>query len=132
MPVQLIVDTPEIGIVTTNMDAMRNFYEHIVGLDYQQKLEFSGGYMHRYQLGSAVLKLVEYDNPPTSTGIGGEAMAATGYRYCTLIIANLRAFVDEVTLAGFSASAISAFGDGIGFVFVEDPDGNVLELAGPI
>lgn len=132
MPIQMIVDTPELGIVTTNMEAMRNFYENIVGLEYMEKLEFPGGHMHRYKLGAGVLKLVEVDGGPASTGIKGEAMSATGYRYCTVIIANIPEFVEEVKAAGFEASEITPFADGIGFVFVTDPDGNALELAGPI
>ena len=131
MPVQLLVDTPEFGVVTTNIDAMRHFYENIVGLGYQEKLEFAGGHMHRYQFGSAVFKLVVPDEPPAQSADQGEAMSATGYRYCTLVVANLREFVDEVKQAGYNGSEITAFGDGIGFAFVQDPDGNYLELAGP-
>lgn len=132
MPAQLLIDTAEIGIVTTNMEAMRDFYENVVGLPYQEKMEFVGGHMHRYKMGGAVLKLVQYDTAPAATGVMGNAMAATGYRYSTLVIGNMKEFVEEVKQAGHKvATDITDFGGGIGFVFIEDPDGNWLELAGP-
>lgn len=132
MPVQLLIDTPEFGIVTNNIDAMQHFYQDIVGLQYQEKLEFAGGYMHRYQFGSAILKLVVCETTPETTAPKDIAMAATGYRYSTLVVANLREFVQEVVEAGFNASEVTDFGGGIGFAFVVDPDGNHLELAGPV
>jgi catechol 2,3-dioxygenase-like lactoylglutathione lyase family enzyme len=132
MPIELLVDTPEFGIVTHNMEAMRHFYENVVGLNYQEKITFSGGYMHRYHFGSAILKLVAATPPPKMTNPQGAAMSATGYRYATLVVANLSNFVAEVETAGFNASKITDFGNGIGFAFIEDPDGNQLELAGPI
>lgn len=132
MPVELLVDTPEFGIVTNNMEAMQHFYQNIVGLSYQEKLEFAGGYMHRYKFGSGILKLVAATSSPTAANPPGAAMSATGYRYASLVVANLSAFVDEVKAAGFNASAITDFGGGIGFAFIEDPDGNQLELAGPV
>ncbi|WP_101757576.1 VOC family protein [Oceanicoccus sp. KOV_DT_Chl] len=132
MPIKLLIDTPEFAVVTTNMDAMRDFYEHILGLEYQSKLEFAGGYMHRYQFGSSVLKLVAYDTAPTQTAIGGEMKAATGYRYCSLVVSNLKEIIAEVAAAGLSTSEITEFGDGIAFAFVQDPDGNNIEFAGTL
>jgi catechol 2,3-dioxygenase-like lactoylglutathione lyase family enzyme len=132
MPVQLLIDTPEFGIVTTNIEAMQHFYQDIVGLQYLEKLEFSGGYMHRYQFGSAILKLVVCEATPEITPIQDTPMGATGYRYATLVVSNLREFVQEVIDAGFKASEITDFGGGIGYAFVVDPDGNYLELAGTV
>jgi catechol 2,3-dioxygenase-like lactoylglutathione lyase family enzyme len=133
MAAKLLVDTIEIGIVTTNMAAMRDFYENLVGLPYQEQLDFPGGTMHRYQCGANVLKLVAYDKPPGHANNPGGGEAATGLRYFTLMVENLSEFIEEVKQADHTiAKDVTPFGADIGFAFVEDPDGNWLELAGPV
>jgi catechol 2,3-dioxygenase-like lactoylglutathione lyase family enzyme len=59
----LLSDAVEIGVVTTNMNDMRQFYGETLGLKYESELAFPGGVMHRYHLGAAIIKLVSYDTP---------------------------------------------------------------------
>jgi hypothetical protein len=67
MAVQLLAPSIEVGLVTTNRDAMTGFYEGFLGLSHQADLDFPGGSMKRYAVGAnVVLKLVGYDEPPTS------------------------------------------------------------------
>ncbi len=132
MPAELLIKTTEFGLVTNNMEAMRNFYCHFLGLQYLQQLDFEGGTMHRYQFGDSILKLVGYDETPQDSNPAGGGTGATGYRYCSLIISNLQELMEEAKTAGHNIAVdITPFGDGIGFAFLEDPDGNWVELCGP-
>ena len=78
MAVDLLAPSIEIGVVTTNLDAMVAFYEGFLGLTHQGDLDFPGGTMKRYAVGSNVLKLVTYDVPPAAaTAPGGMVAVAT-------------------------------------------------------
>ena len=98
MGLDLLANGVEVGVVTTNVDAMVDFYGSFLGLPHQADLGFPGGTMRRYAIGPNVLKLVSYDaghpvvEPPTD----------------------------------FAAVP------GMGWCFVADPDGNWVELVGPI
>src|SRR5689334_7658456 len=54
----------EIGLVTTNVDAMVTFYEGFLGLEPQGQIDFADVTQRRYTLGGSVLKLVTYTTPP--------------------------------------------------------------------
>ncbi|MDZ4232922.1 MAG: VOC family protein, partial [Mycobacterium sp.] len=66
MAVKLDLLTPgiEVGLVTTDLDAMVAFYEDFLELEPQGDIEFDGGSQRRYSLGASVLKLVTYTPPP--------------------------------------------------------------------
>ncbi|BCI55923.1 hypothetical protein NIIDNTM18_52010 [Mycolicibacterium litorale] len=55
MAVKLDLLTPgiEVGLVTTNLDAMVAFYEGFLGLQPQGDVEFPGGSQRRYTLDGA-------------------------------------------------------------------------------
>ena len=65
MAIELLATNIELGLVTTNLDAMVGFYEGFLGLPHQGDLDFPGGTMRRYAIGNNVLKLVTLDEPPT-------------------------------------------------------------------
>lgn len=135
MAVDLLATTVEIGVVTTDPDAMVGFYEGFLGLPHQGDLDFPGGSMKRYALGSNVLKLVTYDVPPAAptAPCGGRAQA--GFRYITLVVANVTRAAAQAAEAGYRVveppSDFPAV-PGMGWSFVADPDGNWVELVGPI
>ena len=56
----------EVGLVTTNLEAMVAFYEGFLELEPQGEIEFEGGSQRRYSLGGSVLKLVSYTPPPAA------------------------------------------------------------------
>ena len=64
MAIELLATNIEVGLVTTNLDAMVGFYEGFLGLPHQGDLDFPGGTMRRYAIGNNVLKLVTLDQPP--------------------------------------------------------------------
>lgn len=136
MAVQLLAPSIEVGLVTTNRDAMVDFYEGYLGLAHQADLDFPGGTMKRYAVGAnVVLKLVGYDHPPTAAAVPGGGRAQAGIRYITLVVADVRDAARQATEAGHPVveepTAFPAV-PGMGWCFVADPDGNWVELVGPV
>lgn len=132
MTAQLVSLELEIGIVTRNMEPMRHFYGEVLGLPYKELLEFPGGRMHRYSVGENVVKLVSYDAEPVAANPPGGGSAATGLRYLSLRVGNMREVVEAVRAAGCEVPVdVTPFGGGIAWAFVCDPDGNWVEMFGP-
>ncbi|MBW2272739.1 MAG: VOC family protein [Deltaproteobacteria bacterium] len=133
MSLQLLVPGVEVGVVTTNLDPMLAFYRDMLGLEHQGELAFPGGSMQRFALGQSTLKLVSYDEPPAGEVVPGGGQAARGLRYITLVVGNAREMLAKLEAAGHPiVEPISEFVPGAGFFFTADPDGNWVELAGPI
>ena len=137
MTVKLDLLTPgvEVGVATTNLEAMIAFYEGFLELEFQGEIDFPGGSQRRYTLGGSVLKLVTYSPPPPLPAAAGGGRAQAGVRYFTIGVKNLRALAD-----GFAASEyevvepLTEFAPvpGMGWMFVADPDGNWIELFGTL
>jgi catechol 2,3-dioxygenase-like lactoylglutathione lyase family enzyme len=133
MAVKLLVQGVEIGIVTTKPDPMLAFYGEFLGLEAQGELQFEGGRMRRFGAGQSVVKVVTFDEAPAAANPASPAQAASGFRYLTLVVEDLRAVLAAAESAGHRVTApITEFQPGIGYFFLEDPDGNVVELAGSI
>lgn len=135
MAVELLATSVEIGVVTTNLDEMVDFYENFLGLAHQGDLDFPGGTMKRYAIGSNVLKLVTLDEPPVAPAVPGGGPAQAGIRYLTLVVTNVSETARQVEDAGHTvAQPLAEFAPvpGMGWMFVADPDGNWVELVGPL
>jgi predicted enzyme related to lactoylglutathione lyase len=135
MAVELLATSVEIGVVTTNLDEMVDFYENFLGLSHQGDLDFPGGTMKRYAIGSNVLKLVTLDEPPAAPAVPGGGPAQAGIRYLTLVVTNVSETARQVEDAGHTvAQPLAEFAPvpGMGWMFVADPDGNWVELVGPL
>lgn len=135
MAVELLATSVEIGVVTTNLDEMVDFYENFLGLAHQGDLDFPGGTMKRYAIGSNVLKLVTLDEPPVAPAVPGGGPAQAGIRYLTLVVTNVSETARQVDEAGHTvAQPLAEFAPvpGMGWMFVADPDGNWVELVGPL
>jgi len=133
--IELLVKNVEIGVVTTNPDAMSAFYGDVLGLPFQGSLDFPGGTMRRYSVGDNVLKLVTYHEPPDEPVAPGGGRARAGIRYLTVVVASLSDAEKMLTGAGCEIveprTEFTAV-PGMGWLFVADPDGNWVELAGPL
>ena len=135
MAVALLAPSIEIGVVTTNLDALVAFYEGFLGLPHQGDLDFPGGTMKRYAVGSNVLKLVTYDVPPAVPTAPGGGRAQAGLRYITLVVSGVREAAGQAAAAGYEVPEPPtdfAAEPGMGWCFVADPDGNWVEMVGPI
>lgn len=137
MPVKLDLLTPgiEVGIVTTNLEAMVAFYEGFLGLELQGEIEFDGGAQRRYSLGGSVLKLVTYATEPRTPVAPGGGRAQAGLRYFTVGVNNLRAIAEAFEASDYDvAEPLTEFAPvpGMGWMFVVDPDGNWIELFGAL
>ncbi|MCW1958888.1 MAG: VOC family protein [Mycobacterium sp.] len=136
MAVQLLAPSIEVGLVTTNRAAMVDFYEGYIGLAHQADLDFPGGSMKRYAVGpNVVLKLVSYDQPPAAAAVPGGGRAQAGSRNIPLVVADVREAAGQAPGAGHAVvegpPSFPAV-PGMGWCFVADPDGNWVELVGPV
>ncbi|KUI26402.1 extradiol dioxygenase [Mycobacterium sp. IS-1496] len=137
MAVKLDLLTPgiEVGLVTTNLDAMVAFYEGFLELQPQGVVEFPGGSQRRYTLGGGVLKLVTYSPPPAQPVAPGGGRAQAGLRYFTVGVKNLRGVAAAFEASGYEVvEPVTEFDPvpGMGWMFVADPDGNWVELFGTL
>ncbi len=133
MNLDLLTPTVEIGLVTTNPDAMVAFYEGFLGLEPQGDIEFADGSQRRYTLGSSVLKLVTYTTPPAEPVAPGGGRAQAGLRYFTIGVNGLRDAAAKIEAAGYQiVEPPTEFAPvpGMGWMFIADPDGNSIELFG--
>ena len=135
MAVELLAPSVEIGVVTTDLEPMVEFYENFLGLPHQADLEFPGGRMKRNAVGKNVLKLVTYDTAPPAPTAPGGGRAQAGIRYLSLVVTSLARTSEQVAAAGYTiAEPVTEFTavPGMGWMFVADPDGNWIELVGPL
>jgi catechol 2,3-dioxygenase-like lactoylglutathione lyase family enzyme len=135
MAIELLATNIEVGLVTTDLGPMVDFYEKFLGLPHQGDLDFPGGTMKRYGVGNNVLKLVTLDEPPAAPASPGGGPAAAGIRYFTLVVTNVTRAAAQVRDAGYAiAQELAEFAPvpGMGWMFVADPDGNWVELVGPL
>ena len=135
MNLDLLSPSIEIGLVTTNLDAMVEFYEGFLGLEMQGEIEFADGSQRRYALGGGVLKLVTYTTPPPLPAAPGGGRAQAGLRSFTIGVRNLRDVAAAVEAAGYPISEPPTEFEpvpGMGWMFIADPDGNSIELFGTL
>ncbi len=123
----------DLGIVTADAARALAFYRDTLGLAPDGEVSFPGvGTVHRLRCGESRIKILAADPAPPARAPGGGFHAATGFRYCTLAVANL----DEIVAACRASGATipvepRPLRPGTRAAMVEDPDGNTLELIGP-
>lgn len=134
MAIDLLFENVEIGVVTTNMGPMVEFYENFLGLPSQGELAFPNGIQRRYALGQNVLKLVAYDEAPAGRAVAGGGRAQEGIRYFTLFVKDIAAVAERIEDSRYElVEPLTDFAPvpGWSWLFVADPDGNWIELVGP-
>lgn len=135
MKLDLLSPGVEIGLITTNLDAMVAFYEGFLELEPQGEIEFPGGKQRRYALGGSVVKLVTYETPPSAPVTPGGGPAQAGIRYFTVGVNNLTAVAEAFAASDYDVvEPLTEFAPvpGMGWMFVADPDGNWIELFGTL
>lgn len=125
----------EVGLVTTDLDAMVVFDEDFPELEPQGDIEFDGGSKRRYSLGGSVLELVTYIPSPQAPAAPGGGRAQAGLRYFTIGLNGLRAVAEAFEASAYDVvEPLTEFAPvpGMGWMFVADPDGNWIELFGTL
>jgi catechol 2,3-dioxygenase-like lactoylglutathione lyase family enzyme len=132
---ELLSNNIEVAVVTTNLDAMVEFYENFLGLEFQAVLDFPGGSQRRYALGGNVVKLVTYDPPPPEPTASGGGHAQAGIKYFSFGVAHLTELAERIAASEYElVEPLTEFAPvpGIAFLFVADPDGNWIEFFGTL
>jgi lactoylglutathione lyase len=128
MPAKLSNAPIEFGVVVSDRDRSVAFYGDVLGLPYLGEIVFPLGRLWRFAIGSAVVKLIGYDDPIEALSPPG-ALRAVGYRYLTVPVANIDELVAHCAQAGCTVPLpVTEAAPGVRFAFVEDPDGNRVEL----
>jgi len=121
----------DLGIVTTNGDAMLEFYRDVVGLEFEATLALEAigiARMDRLLCNDSVLKLVTLTTEVPAGPTGGMA-GCTGLRYFTISVDDVQAAVADCEAAG--APVVwppTESRPGVTIAMVEDPDGNWVEF----
>ncbi len=132
MGVKVAKDAIDLGIVTTNGDAMLNFYRDVLGFEHEGdiSMEHVGiQVMHRLSFGKSLIKIVVPVKDPNAPPAPGGIPGGTGYRYWTMTIENLDEVLRAVEAAGQKVVwPRTEVRPGVVIGMVEDPDGNWVEF----
>ncbi len=129
MSAQLVKQTIDIGVVTTNKAAMVEFYGDLLGFPALGDVQMDGFVVSRFQVGDCVLKVLEFDEKPDSHAASGRLGASTGIRYWTISVSNLDELLEAITLAGQKIiEGPLEVRPGVSIALVTDPDDNIIEF----
>jgi catechol 2,3-dioxygenase-like lactoylglutathione lyase family enzyme len=123
----------QVGMIVGDLDAMVDFYEHLLGFEFLGDLELPNGMMKRFVLGDAGLKLLApHERPSVPTAPGGPSGGVAGLRYLTVEVPDVAEMVERCAAAGRSVPVpVFEFEPGTTVAIVEDPEGNWVELIQP-
>ncbi len=130
MPLQITKAAIDLGIVTTNGEAMLAFYRDVLGLEFKASIPMpvGEGTMHRLMCGDTLIKLVVVPSLPAKAPPGG-IQGGSGYRYWTITISNLAEMLAACDAAGAKVVMKQReIRPGVSIGMVEDPDGNWVEF----
>ena len=132
MPAELTVPALDLGVVTADAPRLLAFYRDTLGLAPDGEIPFPGlGVLHRLRCGRSTLKILALERAPAARAARGGFSAATGFRYCTLHVADLDAVVAACRAGGHAIPVdVRPLRPGVRVAMVEDPDGNTIELMG--
>ena len=130
MTLKIARDSIDLGIVTTNEPAMREFYQQLLGLEDIGEVSIGKiGRIIKLQCGMSTIKLFVLTEPPEADAAAGHYLAATGLRYFTIHIGNLRETVEACRAQGVViVNDIVEPRHGVLAALIADPDGNTVEL----
>ena len=130
MAVNLTKDSIDLGIVTCDPEKMLAFYRDVLGFEMKGEMPLpKGGRMYRLLCGTSMVKIVVNGQPPAVKSAPGGIPAATGYRYFTISVSNLRDCVERCSAAGYRICIPEKeIRPGVVMAMVEDPDGNWVEF----
>ncbi|MFT4796603.1 MAG: catechol 2,3-dioxygenase-like lactoylglutathione lyase family enzyme [Candidatus Azotimanducaceae bacterium] len=130
MALAITKDSIDLGIITTDAEKSLVFYRDTLGLAEDGAMDMpGGGKMVRLSCGTTTLKIVVNAKEPKATSPVGGIGGATGFRYFTISVSNLKEATDECAAAGYKiAVPAREIRAGVMISIIEDPDGNWVEL----
>jgi catechol 2,3-dioxygenase-like lactoylglutathione lyase family enzyme len=130
MTMELARDDLDVGFVAHDAPAMLRFYGDVLGLSRGATIRVPGiGLLHRFTVGTSLLKIVEPDRTPTSPPEAGMPWESAGVRYVTFHVTDVRALVAALVGDGVEAATeVLEPAPGVRYAIVKDPDGNGVEL----
>ena len=121
----------DVGLVVADMQRALSFYRDLIGLPVVAEVTISligRGQMVQLAHGASLIKLVRLEKPP-SAGSPAGISKALGYRYITLLIADIEAIMTKLEQEKVSiALPITRLENGAAIAMVMDPDGNIIEF----
>ncbi|MBQ0720657.1 MAG: VOC family protein [Gammaproteobacteria bacterium] len=130
MPIEITKESIDLGLVTTNAEALVKFYRDTLGLAQEGEMQMpGGGHMTRLKCGTTTLKIVVNGKKPKAVAAPGGIRGATGFRYFTISVSNLAVVTQECQTAGYKVPVPpTEIRPGVSISMIEDPDGNWVEL----
>jgi lactoylglutathione lyase len=134
----------EVGIAVTDLDAMRAFYEDVVGLEFVSLYEVDpergaaatmcdAGYrIVRLQANTGErIKLAQPGRPPDVADPPAAVLGRQGRVFLTFIVEDLQATIRRLRASGADVRTGESrveVREGVYLAFAEDPEGNFLEF----
>ena len=132
MGVEVAKDAIDLGIITTNGDAMLTFYRDVLGFKHEGDIALENvgiKVMHRLWFGNSLIKISVPTKDPQRPAAPGGIPGGTGYRYWTMTIKNLDEVLDAVSASGHKIVwPRTEVRPGVVVAMIEDPDGNWVEF----
>jgi glyoxylase I family protein len=117
--------------MVADMDRSLGFYRDRLGLSIVGESRTSligAGRRVQLQYGPSRIKLVEMDYPPSAQGPLG-IPAALGYRYITLLVADIHAVMQRMERNDVPITIpTTRLGNDAQIAMIQDPDGNIVEF----
>ncbi len=120
----------DIGITVRDPDRMVPFYRDFLGLPLARHVSWpgSGAQVWFFAVGNGHVKLLAFSDTPGAANPAGGNADATGYRYMAIMVDDVeRALVGLDQAGGRIQRPVATHGPST-VVFVEDPEGNCIEL----
>ena len=118
----------DVGMIVSDIDKSREFYENMLGLKFEGTMNLPFGTMYRFLFGTSLVKLImPNQTPPPAGAIGLEKQL--GFRYITFFIENLSELCTDLKGKGVEFTVPEReFVPGRKIAMVKDPDGNIVEF----
>ena len=121
----------DVGVVVADLDRSLHFYRDLLDLSVIAELTTSligTGRMVQLQHGQSLIKLVELNERPLEQSPIG-IPTTLGYRYITLLVADLTAIMTKMAQAHVTITLpVTQLQHGTTIAMVSDPDGNIVEF----
>jgi catechol 2,3-dioxygenase-like lactoylglutathione lyase family enzyme len=116
----------DVGLVVSDLPAMRAFYEGTLGMEVRAERTTGWGEMVELGFGDGVLRLLRPLEPPPPSPSG--LTAALGIRYVTFEVADFDEMVDALRSAAAPVEVDVLPIRDIRIAMFRDPEGNIIEL----